>query len=186
MSVTRIASRYAKSLVELAQEQNKLEIVLKDIKSFKEAVGNRDLYLMIKSPIVNGSKKQVIFNQLFGSKYDKLTLSFFEIILRKGREIYLPEMAAEFEKQYKVFKGISTVKITTATPLNDAELKRIQDKLLESNITSKSIEFSLVVNPEIIGGFVIQIEDNLYDASVTRKLNDLRKEFMTNKFVKAI
>ena len=186
MSVTRIASRYAKSLIDLAKEQSKLDKVLEDIQSFKKAVSNRDLYLLVKSPIVNTDKKAAIFKELFENKYDKLTTSFFGIILRKGREAYLPEIAAAFEKQYKALKGITEVTITTSSPLSAAELKRIKEKLLESDITAESIEFSTVVDPEIIGGFVIKIEDNLYDASVARKLMELRKEFSDNKFVKEI
>ena len=185
MSVTRIASRYAKSLIDLAQEQNKFDKVLEDIRSFKKALTNRDLYLLAKSPIVNAAKKQKIFNLLFEDKYDELTNAFFGIIIRKGREAYLPEIAAEFEKQYKIKQGNSEVTIKTATKLTDTELDRIKSKLLESNITADSIEFVTKVDPELIGGFVVQIEDYLYDASVSRKLNELRKEFSVNKYVKA-
>ena len=185
MSVTRIASRYAKSLIELAQEQNKFDKVLGDIQSFNKALTSRDLYLLVKSPIVNATKKQKIFKLLFEGKFDELTNAFFGIIIRKGREYYLPEIAAEFEKQYKVKKGISEVTIKTATKLTASELERIKSKLLESSITAESIEFVTVVDPELIGGFVVQIEDYLYDASVARKLNELRKEFSLNKYVKA-
>ena len=185
MSVIRIASRYAKSLIEMAQEQKKLDRVLEDVKSFRKALKNRDLYLLVKSPIVSITKKKDIFNALFSKSFDELTVAFFGIILRKGREAYLPEIADEFEVQYKILKGISSVKITTATPLSDKDLDKIKSKLLESGITAQQIEFTTAVDPEIIGGFVIQIEDNLYDASVARKLNELRKEFSSNKFVKA-
>lgn len=184
MSVTRIASRYAKSLIQLAKEQNKLDKVLKDIESFKQAISNRDLYLLVKSPVVNTDKKHQIFKELFGKRYDDLTNSFFDIIIRKGRESYLPEIAVEFEKQYKVMQGITAVKITTARAISDTELKRIKEKLLESNITAKSIVFTTEVDPDIIGGFVIRIEDNLYDASIARKLKELKKEFSVNKYVK--
>ncbi len=184
MSVTRIASRYAKSLIDLAQEQNKLDKVLGDMQSFKKAVSNRDLYLLVKSPIVSAAKKESIFKEIFGDKYDELSTAFFNIILKKGRESYLPEIAAEFEKQYKVVKGITAVKITTASPLSDKELQRIKDKLLDSNITAESIEFTTAVDEDLIGGFVIKIEDNLYDASVARKLKELRKGFSSNKYVK--
>lgn len=184
MSVTRVASRYAKSLLDLAKEQNKLDKVLEDIQSFKKAIANRDLYLLVKSPIVNTTKKETIFKELFHGKYDELTMAFFDIILRKGRESYLPAIVSEYEKQYKALKGITEVSITTATELSDAELQKIREKLLASEITAQELEFTTKVDPDIIGGFVIKIEDNLYDASVARKLNDLRKEFSSNKYVK--
>ena len=100
MSITRIASRYAKSLLDLSLEQNKLEKILEDIKLFQAYLGNRDLVLMFKSPIVNVGKKKAVVKALFDGKLDPLLLSFFDIILRKNREMYLPEIANEFVHQY--------------------------------------------------------------------------------------
>lgn len=125
MSVTRIASRYAKSLIDLAVEQGKLERVLEDIKSFQRAADNREFYVLLKSPIINATKKQQIFNALFEGKFDKMTSAFIKIILNKGREAYLPEIADEFVNQYKEIKHISTVKLTTAVPLAAETISRI-------------------------------------------------------------
>ena len=128
MSVTRIASRYAKSLIDLSVEQNKLERILEDVQSFKEVSKNRDFYLLIKSPIVNASKKEDIINSLFEGKYDELTMAFLRILVNKGREAYLPEIADEFVNQYKEIKHISTVKLTTAAPLGAETVSRIKQK----------------------------------------------------------
>ncbi|GLR18011.1 ATP synthase F1 subunit delta [Portibacter lacus] len=185
MSVIKVASRYAKSLLDLAKEQNNVEQVLGDIQSFKQAMENRELLLLTKSPIVSLSKKQAIFDQIFKGNFDKLTMSFFDIILRKGREAYLPEIATAFIDQYNRLKGISKVHITTATPLTEQALEAIRTKLIASDITDESIEFSTNVDPSIIGGLVIKIGDKLYDASVQRKLNELKKDFSENKYVKA-
>jgi F-type H+-transporting ATPase subunit delta len=77
MSVIRIASRYAKSLIDLAVEQDKLERVLEDVKTFQKAVSNREFYLLLKSPIINATKKQQIFKALFGDKFDENDQRFF-------------------------------------------------------------------------------------------------------------
>ena len=84
MSIARIASRYAKSLLDLAIENGKLEKVVDDIKLFQQTIGNRDLYLLIKSPIVRSDKKEKVFKALFENKIDALTSSFYDIIIRKG------------------------------------------------------------------------------------------------------
>lgn len=186
MSVQRIAGRYAKSLLDLAVDQGVVDNVVGDMQHFAEAIKNRDLHLLVKSPIINTTKKQSIFKEIFGGKYHALTEAFFDIILRKGRESFLPEMAGEFHRQYNVYKGITKVKVTTATPLAEDALAEIKSRLLSSDLTSKEVEVETVVDPEIIGGFVLNIGDKLYDASVLHKLDTMRKSFKDNSYVAAI
>ncbi|MBK8517947.1 MAG: ATP synthase F1 subunit delta [Saprospiraceae bacterium] len=185
MSVSRISSRYAKSLMDLALERNELEAVKKDITFFNEAVKNRDLYLLLKSPIIKADKKVSIFKIIFGGKVGKTTMAFFDIIIRKGRETYLREIAVDFMRQYRDFNSISSVIISTASPLSESSLNEIKSKLLSSSITLDKVEITEKVDPALIGGFVIEVGDRLYDASISHKLDELRKEFIENQFVKS-
>lgn len=183
MSVSRIASRYAKSLLDLASEGNVLDTVLSNIKTFKAATENRDFLLMLKSPIINRDKKKQIIDKIFGEKFEKLTNAFMHIILRKGREAYLPDIADAFIHQYKKNQHISTIFLTTATALDEDSLREIKSKLLASTATDQNVEIISKVDPNIIGGFVIEFEDKLYNASVAHKLEQLRKEFKGNAYV---
>lgn len=183
MSVTRISSRYAKSLIDLAQEQNKLERVLEDINAFQKATEQRDFFLMLKSPIINPDKKGVILKEIFGGKFDEMTMAFVNIVLRKGREGYLSDIAKEFIVQYRAIKHISSVKVTTATPLSEAGLAAIKQQLQGSSQTESNIEIQTAVDPALIGGFVIEFNDKLYDASVAHKLSQLKKEFSGNQYL---
>lgn len=175
MSVTRIASRYAKSLLELAKEQGSLEKVLEDVKTFNGAAKNKDLFLLLKSPIVKGSKKQEIFKAIFDGKLDKLTMAFMDIVIRKGREAFLPEIGVEFLNQYKAINKVSTVTLTTAQPISDSVLEGIKSKLLGTDITEDSVEIETAVDENLIGGFVVQVGDKLVDASVAHKLREVAK-----------
>lgn len=186
MSVSRISSRYAKSLLDLALERKELDTILSDIEYFNEAIKNRDLYLLIKSPIINTTKKLNIFRLLFVGKLSNTTLSFFDIIIKKGREMFLPEISADFISQYKDFNKISTVIITTASPLNETLLDNIKLKLLASQITMDRLDVVTKIDPNIIGGFMIEVGDKLYDASVVHKLDQLKKEFIGNQYIKSI
>ncbi len=177
MSVQRIASRYAKSLMELAVEQTKLERVLEDVQSFQAATEVRDLYLLLKSPIVHASKKVEILKALFGDKYDELTMAFLNIIVNKGREQYLPEIASEFVKQYRKMKGISSVRLITASPVSEEYLSAIKAKLMESEETDQSVEITTEIDPDLIGGFVIEFEDKVYNASIAHKIEEIKKDF---------
>lgn len=185
MSVSRISSRYAKSLMELGLERNELESVKKDILYFTEAMKSRDLYLLLKSPIINAGKKLSIINAVFGGKIGTTTMAFIEIIIKKGREMYLPEIAGDFLNQYKLHNRISTVKITTATPLSAESVNELKAKLMTSDITMDKLEISEKVDPSIIGGFIIEVGDKLYDASISHKLEEMKKSFSNNQFVKS-
>lgn len=185
MSVSRISSRYAKSLMELSLERKEIEVVHKDIQYFVEAMKNRDLYLLLKSPIINGDKKLSIIKSVFGGKIGSTTMAFIEIIIKKGREMYLPEISIDFIHQYKIYNKITSVKITTATPLTPESMAQLKSKLLESRITTDKLEITEKVDPSIIGGFIIEVEDKLYNASVAHKLEEMRKCFSENQFVKS-
>ncbi|MEQ8702456.1 MAG: ATP synthase F1 subunit delta [Phaeodactylibacter sp.] len=183
MSVQRIASRYAKSLIELAQEQNKLEAVTEDMKTFKTLLSNRDLYLLLKSPVVGTDKKKQIFKILFEGKFDKLTSAFLDILATKVRESYMPEIVDEYLAQYKRFMHISTVKVTTATALDKKAIEAIKAKLLGSKATDDKVEIISVVDPDVIGGFVLEFDDKIYDASLANKLEELKRQFRDNLYV---
>jgi F-type H+-transporting ATPase subunit delta len=182
----KIASRYAKSLIDLATEQGKLDRVLEDMTLFVEVSKVRDMQLLLKSPIVKPDKKAKVFKALFEERVDKMTYSFMDIILRKGRESILGEIAQEFINQYRFIKGLSTVEVTSAQPLSAETLESIRKKLVESNLTHNQIEFKTKVDPSLIGGFVISFEDKLYDASVKHQLDLLRKEFDSKEYQAAI
>ena len=186
MAGERIAARYAKSLLDLARDRGQLDSVKGDMDVFLEAVKNRDLYLMLKSPIVSADKKKGVLQAIFGEQFEALSMSFVNLLVDKGREEVLPEVVREFERQYRVENGISTVKLTTAQPLASGELEAIKAKLLASDSTEQSVEIETVVNPELIGGFVLEYNNQLYDASVAHKLDQYRKEFKNNAYTPAL
>lgn len=186
MSVQKIAGRYAKSLIDLAIEQNKMDIIKEDVATFKSATENRDFYLLMKSPIVNAAKKQSIIKALFEDKIDETTLAFLNIIIAKGREEYLPEIAGAFVDQYNQIQKLSKVKVTTAAPMDHDALEAIKKKIVESGFTSSNIEIESVVDPNIIGGFILEFGDRLYNDSVAHKLEVLKKDFSTKQFEKQI
>ena len=177
MSVERIASRYAKSLVDLAQERDLLERIREDLASFVEVCNVKDFQLLLKSPIVHTDKKQSVFKRLFEGHFDPLTLAFFDIILRKGREEYLMEIADEFMRQYREIRKIAAVSLTTATALTETQEKSIKAKIVEAVDAVETVDLDTEVDADIIGGFILEFDHKLYDASVAHQLNEARKLF---------
>ena len=97
MSVQRIATRYAKSLLDLSLEKDILESVKDDMVLFnKVCLQNNDFVLLLKNPIVPNSTKGKVMKEIFSGKVQELTEKFLDIVLRKDRESYLPEIGREF------------------------------------------------------------------------------------------
>src|ERR1700761_5330152 len=114
----RLAGRYAKSLLDLSIEKDQLATVYKDM-LFLQAIckGSRELVNLLKSPVINSDKKDKILDAVSAGKIGELTATFNKLMIRKGREGYLPEVIDAFIQQYKDLNGIHTVKLTTAMPI---------------------------------------------------------------------
>lgn len=174
---TQIAYRYAKSLIDLAKETNKLEVIKNDMDLFNDAAENRDLQLLLKSPIVNKGKKLDVLNALFSGKVDEMTLAFFNILTKKSREDGLVDIGKSFIEQYNVMNAITSVKLTTAEEVDDVFMKNIEAKLA-SNGLNGTLNIEKTIDPSILGGFILQIGDQLFDSSVKRKMELIKKELI--------
>lgn len=182
MSIEKVASRYAKSLLELADENKKLDVVMKDIQFFDKVVENKDFYLLMKSPVVPKDKKLKIFSSIFESRLDPLTLGFLRITIQKGREDLLPGMSDSFLAQYKALHKITTVTVTTVAPAEPAFLDTLKKNLEKASTTKDTIELITKTDPDLMGGFILEWDDKKYDASVRYKLSELKKDFKKNVY----
>lgn len=180
----RLAARYAKSLIDLAVERGELETVYNDMLFLHSAVRNsRDFVNLLKSPIITADKKGKVLDAITAAgNVSVMTLSFCKLLMAKGRESFLPEILNAFIDQYKVHNGIHTVKLTTAIPVSEEIKQSIVDKVNTSKHLGK-IELNTAVNEDLIGGFVLEIGDQLVDGSVAFELNNIRKQFRNNDFI---
>src|SRR5690606_18993692 len=120
MQNPRLAARYAKSLIDLAVEKNSLEDTLADIKYLDSICRNSiEFTNMLRSPVIKADKKLEIITAVVGDSLKPLAQAFIKLLVNKGRESNLPEVAAAFVQQYKQMKNIKTVKLTTAAPVDD-------------------------------------------------------------------
>lgn len=177
-----VASRYAKSLIDLAVETKQLEAVREDMRLIKQVCQeNREFVIMLESPVVKTDKKMAIFKSVFGGKISVTTQSFLDIIAKKRREGYIDNIAFAFDEQYKAFKNITSAVITTAVKLDDATKKKVLEIVKQQY--KGEIELVEKTDKNLIGGFVLTINDKQIDTSIRRKLNDLKKNFSGNLYV---
>lgn len=182
MRSVKIARRYAKSLLLLAKEKSLVEEIAADMKHLL-AVGveSRDFRLLLKSPVVKKDKKVSILNTLFEASFQKATMLFLNLITRKNREVVLLEIAESYMGQYRAMKGVKEAFVTTATELSDTQRATVEKSLREWAQSEVSVTYT--VNPDIIAGIVLRLEDQQYNGSVAAKLAGLKHQFSKNLYV---
>ena len=170
----RSASRYAKSLLELARDKGKLDEVHQDMLLFNKVCDeNFAFVLMLRNPIINHPKKRAVLHGLFKSKTDPLTMAILDITTRKNREKLLPVIAKEFHYQYNIERGIQEASITTTFELDDSLRKKFNEIIIEIS-KAKTLSLEEKIDENIIGGFLLKVGDKQVDESISNKLKQLR------------
>jgi F-type H+-transporting ATPase subunit delta len=179
----RLAARYAKSILDLAIERGQLETVYQDMVFLRTICrSNRDLVNLLQSPIIKIDKKRNILEAITAGRISPLTTAFNALVMSKDREAYLPGIAAAFEEQYKAYKGIQTVKLTTAIPISE-DLKQVVLDKVKTDRQVSQVDLETEVRAELIGGFMLEIGDELIDASVAFDLRKIKQQFENNDFI---
>jgi F-type H+-transporting ATPase subunit delta len=179
MKNPKLSNRYAKALYEFSLENDNLEAVYQDIVFIKSVFhDNRNLFVVIESPVIFPDKKTKIFSEIFEDKTSKITFGFLKLLIMKKREPALLQICDEFIKFYYIHHNIKIAWITTAQELEESLVLKIKNILEEQ--THATIEIQLKIDPAIVGGFIIKIDDFVIDASILSKINQLKREFSYN------
>lgn len=174
-----VATRYAKSLLDLAVEKSQLEVVYADMLQVKSICdSSKEFVNFLNSPIIKADKKIATMKAVFEGKLSAITSGFLTIVASKRRESVIPAMATSFIEQYRSNKNILTAVVTSANGL-DAATKQKALELVKSQLSGE-VELVEKVDANIIGGFILKIGDKQIDKSVARQLSNMKKE-LTNK-----
>jgi F-type H+-transporting ATPase subunit delta len=181
---SRVASRYVKSLLELAVQEKALDAVHKDMQMFSGVISKSpDLAAMLRSPVIPHEKKRTILEKLLKGKVHELTLSIVDILTRKNREPLLAEIAREFHYAYNVFKGVGRASVATPVAMDASTRKKMED-MAKKLSGMDSVELEEKVDQDLIGGFVLNVGDRQVDASVRSRLKSLKVKFSENPYIK--
>ncbi|MBI9056704.1 MAG: ATP synthase F1 subunit delta [Labilibaculum sp.] len=179
MNESKISVRYAKALFELGKEKELIDTVIKDIQLVDEVCKSiADFWLMVESPVVKTSQKRASMKQIFGDRINAITLNFLDLVVKNRREIYLKDISRNFLALCRKDQGILSATLTSATTIEEGSKENLST-LLSKSFNSK-IELEEVVDEEIIGGFVLRVEDQQLDASVSTQLNKIKRELLSN------
>jgi len=185
MANTKVGTRYAKAFLGLVAEKGKLDGAIKDMELVAKTIAdNRELAVLLKSPVVKADKKVSILTSIFKKHVSEVTMLYLELITKNRREGALAEIADAFVAQYKAMKGITTAVVTSAAVLSSDAKKRIEE-LVQKQVGG-TVELETQVNPELIGGFVLRIGDQQLDTSILNQISELKQEFGANFYEKQL
>ncbi|MBL7898062.1 MAG: ATP synthase F1 subunit delta [Crocinitomicaceae bacterium] len=173
MKGNKVASRYAKALLDLAVEKNSLEQVNKDMVHVAQVlVDSKDLAAVLGSPVISPDKKTTILDAVFEKNISPMSIGFLRLIVKKTRAGILPEIADSFISHYKKHNNILDVYLTSAVVLDGA----VKDKVLAKVKAKHNGQINLIekIDPSLIGGFVVRMDDNQLDASIANQLTNLK------------
>ena len=171
----RVAKPYARALYEAALEQGTLAPIVTDIDKLRELIEqSEELTQLIHSPVLSPQFKSEMFQQLFTDAMQPLTINFFKLLASKQRERYLTAIMDVFSVIVNEAAGRLVAKVTTAVPITSEQEERLIQQL--SAYSGKQVRLETTTNAQIQGGFIVQLDDTVFDASVATQLQRLKQQ----------
>ncbi|MDD3722505.1 MAG: ATP synthase F1 subunit delta [Lutibacter sp.] len=181
MNGSRAAIRYAKAILSFALEQQKEVEVNNDMLLVAKTIQqSEDLQLLLNSPVLKTELKKAALKEVFANKTSALTIGLINLLIDNKRLPILGEVAKKYNVIYDSLKGIEVAKVTTAIPLTEELNQQVLKKVIE--ITGKKATIESIIDPDIIGGFILRVGDIQYDASISNKLQLLKRTFENESF----
>jgi F-type H+-transporting ATPase subunit delta len=175
--MSRIAKRYSKALFQLAKDQGKQDRILDDLLRLDRTIdASSDLQAMLQNPLIRGEVKAKLLMRMFGDAMDEITCRFINLLCHKRRSANLRDVVRQYEANVLNFKGFLKSKVVSAVALDDQQLEKIKKRIAE--LTGKMILVDQEINRDLIGGFIIKLEDTIIDLSVRGQLETLRKQLI--------
>ncbi len=169
-----IATVYARSLFEVATEQDKLDLVREQVGEFADAVSeNRELQIFLFSPYFSTEEKADGLDRAL-TDVDPVVENFLKLLIEKHRMPVIFRIRAEYDQLWEEENKLLPVEITSAIELPEETVKQLGDRISEQ--TGRTVELSSHVEPDILGGIVVQVGNSVLDASIRNRLEQLRRQ----------
>ncbi|HEY5688940.1 MAG TPA: ATP synthase F1 subunit delta [Yeosuana sp.] len=178
MAGARAAIRYAKAILSLATDQKVADAVDSDMKLMANTIGdNIDLANMLNSAVIKSEEKKAVLLALF-PKLNNISTSLFDVLIENKRVDILHNIALQYSILFDKLNGKEVATVTTAIPMTKDLESKVLNKVKE--LTNKEVTLENIVDESILGGFILRVGDKQYNASISNKLNKLKKEFTLN------
>jgi len=169
------AKRYAIAAFELAQEHNDTDAWLNAVRQIAEFMGDPEVKRVLENTRVSQEPKQRLIEAAL-NELPQLPLNLAKLLVRKNRTELAVDIADQFQQLLEQQRGVSRARATTAVPLGEPEREALSQRLAEQ--TGGEVILETVVDPDLLGGVVVQIGDRLIDASTRTRLRELRSSLV--------
>lgn len=177
MNTGLIPVRYATALLDFANVSNDLDRVYLEAKTITNSFSQfGELRTVLDNPVLANAEKRKVIILAAGGNVSKVFERFLDLILENNREKYLYEIALKLIDLYRKQKNIHYGRLTTATAMNDETEKRLMS--IVENTTGGTIEMEKVIDPEILGGFMFEVDFVRWDASTSGQLHRIRQDYI--------
>ena len=174
--MSRAAIRYAKAVLQHAQDTNTVDAVFEDMKSVQATLeGSKELRGVLKSPIVKLEDKKAALLQIF-DKQSASTKGLINILADNSRTDILGGVAESYMNLYNEAKGVKVAQVTTAVALSSEMQTKVLAKVKEMT-GSDNVSIENTIDESIIGGFILRVGDLQYNASIANQLGTIKREF---------
>ena len=174
MQGTRASLRYAKALFEASKTEGTAQEVLRDLEVLQNLINEKtEFFNLINNPTISNQKKRELFRTVFQNKLHKTTMQFLFLVLKKGREALLLEIIKKYKALNLESLNIVLAEIVTAKPMSEDIKEKIKKKLS----ANKKVQLIEKIDESLLGGFIINSGDLQYDASVRKKINNVKSAF---------
>ena len=169
-----IATVYARSLFEVAKDQDKLDLVRDQLGAFADALSEtRELQVFFFSPYFSTAEKEDGLDRVV-SDADPVVLNFLKLLIEKHRMPVLFRIRANYDSRWEEENKLLPVQITSAVELDQQIVSQLGDRIAEQ--TDRKVDISADVDPDILGGIVVRVGNSVLDASVRNRLEQLRRQ----------
>ncbi len=174
--MSRAAIRYAKAILQKANENNTEAVLFSDMQSVYYTIeGSRELQTVLQSPVIKANDKKQALLKIFNGQ-SEITHSLINLLVANKRTPLLGKVAKSFVDLYNEQEGVKVATVTTAVPLSDELERKVMDKVKELT-GSEKVTLRSEIDPEIIGGFILRVGDIQYNASIANQFGNLKREF---------
>lgn len=179
MLTSKVAKRYAQGLLDFTNESGQTAAVFSEMKDVVKIMAeSKDLNKFFLTPYIDAKKKIEVAHEIFKG-LSASSQNLIKLVIKHGRESQLKNIAQEFINKVEDINGVQRVTLTTATQLSKENIDQI---LRSTNLVNANSNFDLklIINQDILGGYILRVGDQQVDASVKTKLNQVKKDFQLN------
>ncbi len=180
MDESKISVRYAKALLSLSKEKLVTASVKIDMESIHQLFETNPGFIQVlESPVIGTKEKRQLFEEVFSKKVNPMTYSFLMLLLTNHRESHLKDISRNFLQSYRKEEGFKAANLISAVEIDPATVEQFR-ALIRKHFDTE-VDLTCKVDAKLIGGFVLQVEDQQIDASVAAKLKKLKRDFLVSQ-----